>query len=51
MLCLWISAFSVPGSSSLVTGSMFNAQDLYMKYTVEVVPLHMYIVWFMFVQM
>ncbi len=37
---------SVPGYSNLFTGSVWNTLDLYMKYTAEVVPLRIYIVWF-----
>ncbi len=50
LLVMWILAFSVPGFSNLFTGSALNALDLYMKYTVEMVPLHTYIVWFTSVQ-
>ncbi len=37
-ICL-LAAFSVPSVSNLFTGS---TQDLYMRYTAEVVPLHTY---------
>ncbi len=46
LLCLWIWAFSVHSFSNLFSSSNLNTLDLYMKYTAEMVPLHMYIVWF-----
>ncbi len=50
LIYLWILAFYVPAVSNLLTGSALNTLDLYIKYTAEVVPLLMYIVWFTSVQ-
>ncbi len=46
LLCKWILAFYLPGVSNLFTGSTLNALDLYMKYTIDVVHVCKYIVWF-----